>query len=276
MNISSKALPLFFILISNALYAGNAYQCSTTLPVDSLHNRSGWYVGHYTPETGSYSASIGSTQTLQVNADALINTAVSPHIWAQQASGGGQARLPSGSINLSLPNEASVSSNLVGLNTIAPSWQNGPGDTQWPQATVQGAMHALIIQRNHLKRNAGSARRSHAISFAQEYFEYRLVGSSDNTVDGVNRGQLLLNGQALEVELITEYLAPAGWGDNDYCWRLFNNNNGYKGFEVQMRPVLYVLGQNLSLIGDIPDIAGDYTGTIELAYDALPTSRPVY
>lgn len=276
MKIAATVLAFALFTIAQHTQAGNAYQCAPTTPVDSLHNRSGWYIGEYTPQTGSYSGTIGSSQSLQVNASALINTAVAPHQWAKLANGDGTAKLSTGSVNLSSGTNPTVNANLVGLNTLAPPWQTGAGDTQWPPSVHFGAMHALIIQRNHLKGGAGSARRSHALNFAQDYLEYRLVNSTDTTVDGTNRGQLILGGETLEVEVVTEYIAPDGWGDNDYCWRLFNNNNGFKGFEVQMRPVVYILGQNLSLIADIPDIAGEYTGQIELAYDALPTSRPVY
>lgn len=276
MKYAAPLLTLALLATAQYAAAGNAYQCPPTIPVDSLHNRSGWYIGEYTPQTGSYSATIGSTQTLQINASALINTTISPHQWTQLSNGNGTGTLATGSIDLSASLNPTVNANLIGLNTIAPSWQTGTGDTQWPPSTQSGAMHALIIQRNHLQKSAGSARRSHALNFAQDYLEYRLVNSTDTTVDGTSRGQLVLGGETLEVEIVTEYMAPDGWGDNDYCSRLFNNNNGYKGFEVQMRPVVYILGQNLSLIADIPDIAGEYTGQIELAYDALPTSRPVY
>lgn len=276
--MKTAAACIAFALLTTTQYAqaGNAYQCDPTTPVDSLHNRSGWYIGEFTPQTGSYSGTIGSSQSLQVSANALINTAVAPHQWTQLANGDGTATLATGQVNLSSGITPTVNANLVGLNTQAPPWQTGAGDTQWPPSVQQGAMHGLIIQRNHLKSSAGSARRSHALDFARDYLEYRLVNSTDTTVDGTSRGQLVLGGETLEVEIVTEYLAPDGWGDNDYCWRLFNNNNGFKGFEVQLRPVVYILGQNLSLIADIPDIAGEYTGQIELAYDALPTSRPVY
>lgn len=276
MKHVASLLTLALLATAQQAVAGNAYQCTPTTPVDSLHNRSGWYIGEFTPQTGSYSATIGSTQRLQINADALINTTINPHQWTQLSNGDGTATLATGTVDLSAGLNSTVNANLTGLNTLAPSWQIGSGDTQWPPSTRSGAMHALIIQRNHLKSSANSARRSHALNFVQDYLEYRLVNSTDTTVDGISRGQLVLGGETLEVEIVTEYLAPNGWGDNDYCWRLFNNNNGFKGFEVHMRPVVHILGQNLSLIADIPDIAGDYTGQIELAYDALPTNRPVY
>lgn len=276
MNTIRAALCLAAALQAGTALAGDAYRCPATQPVDSLHNRSGWYVGQYAPQTGSYAGAVGSSTTLRVRADALLNTSVGGHGWNQQASGDAQATLATSSVELDFQQQANVGATLTTLNTAAPTWATGAQDTQWPAASVQGAMHALIIQRNHLRASAGTARRSHALRYARDFFEYRLAGSSDSTVDGRNRGQLQLGSETLEVELVTEYLAPPGWGNNDYCWRLFANRHGYKGFEVQLRPVLYVLGRNLNLIGDMPDIAGDYSGRIELAYDALPSRRPVY
>ncbi len=256
--------------------AGNAYQCPNTLPVDSLHNRSGWYVGHYTPETGSYAGTVGSVQTLDIQASSLIDHTATAHTWLHNGSGDSVAILPSGTVNLSLPLGATANHTLTGLNTVAPAWSNTSAQTQWPPSPSTGAMHALIIQRNHLRSSAGSARRSHAIAFARDYFEYRFQNSTDTTVDGVSRGQLRSGSAVLDVEVVTTYSAPNGWGNDDYCWRLFNNNNGYKGFEVQMRPVVYVLGRNHSLAANMPDISGEYSGTLELSYDNLPSSRPVY
>ena len=276
MKHAASLLTLALLATTQYAVAADAYQCPSTVPVDSLHNRSGWYIGEYTPQTGSYNATIGSTQSIEINASALINTTINSLQWTQLANGNGTATLATGSIDLSTGLSPTVNANLAGLNTLAPSWRTGSGDTQWPTSAPQGAMHAIIIQRNHLRSSANSARRSHALNYAQDYLEYRVAGSTDSTIDGINRGELVLGGETLEVEIITEYFAPDGWGDNDFCWRLFNNNNSFRGFEVQMRPVVYILGQNLSLIANIPDIAGEYTGQIELAYDALSTSRPVY
>lgn len=268
--------PVLTLLVSQACFAGDAYQCPATSPIDAQHNRSGWYVGHYTPQTGSYVGAVGSTQTLSIKADSLVDTASAPHVWSQQANGDAGARLATGSVTISAPQADNLSSNLTGLNTVAPPWKSGAGTTEWPPATQQGALHAVIIQRNHMTAGAGSARRSHALSFAARYMEYRIAGSTDNVFDGISTGQLQLGGETLDVEIVTEYLVPGGWGDNDYCWRLFNNNNGFKGFEVQLRPIVHVLGRNLSLINNIPDIAGDYTGTIELSYGDISNSRYNY
>jgi|GEM_PF-3121058 len=279
MNMQTKSTIstlLLLVLASPSGMAANAYQCPSTTPVDSQHNRSGWYIGHYTPQSGSYAGSIATTQNLSIKADALINTASTAHQWSQSANGNASAKLATGSITMSAPYSNNVSSNLNGLNSVSPAWRSGPGETQWPAAVAQGAMHSIITQRNHLKSSANQARQSHAMNFVRANFEYRQVGSTDNVVDGVSQGQLLSGGELLDIEITTEYLTPDGWGNNDYCWRLFNNNNGMKGFEIQVRPVVHVLGQNLSLIENIPDIAGEYEGTIELAYDNLPSSRPVY
>ncbi len=276
MKLQRAALGIIVTLATQSGMAGNAYQCPATVPVDSLHNRSGWYVGEYTPETGSYSATIGSTQTITISSGALVDTASSPHTWSEDLLGNGEAVLSTGSVNFSQPSITSINTALTGLDTQSLLWSNDSSQTRWPAASYSGAMHALIIQRNHLKSSAGTARRSDALNYAQDYLEYRLVGSTDTVVDGVSQGQLTFGTETLDVEIVTEYFAPDGWGDNDYCWRLFNNNNGFKGFEVQIRPVIYILGEDHSQIANLPDLSGDYIGTLELAYDALSTSRPVY
>lgn len=256
--------------------AGNAYQCPNTLPVESLYNRSGWYIGQHSPETGSYAGTVGSMETLSIQANNLIDTAGTAHTWIQSGSGDSTGVLATGTVNLSMPATTTNYNTALSLDTVAPLWSSSSAQTQWPPTPSTGAMHALIMQRNFLKQSAGSTRRSDALNFARDNFEYRVRGSSDTTVDGINRGHLMLDGTALDIEIITEYRAPPGWGDNDYCWRLFNNRNGYKGFEVQLRPIVYVLGKDHSLAASMPDTAGEFEGTIELAYDTLPGSRPVY
>lgn len=270
-----KALMLAALLASHQSATASTYRCPHTVPIDSQHNRSGWYVGAYTPESGSYTNSISSTQTLQIKANTLFNSTSAPFLWSQQSNGNASATLPTGTTTLSTPIGSTTPASLVGLDAQSPGLQNNSSQSQWP-ATLQGALHALIIQRNHLKAPTSQSRSSHAIAFAKDHMEYRLAGSSDTVVDGVNRGQLVSATETLEVEIITEYFAPSGRGDKDYCKHLFNNQKSTKGFEVQMRPIIYVLGKNLSLLSTMPDQAGDYSGQIELSYDALPNYRPVY
>ncbi len=272
----AASLVIASCLCSQGAVAGNAYQCPNTVPLESLYNRSGWYIGQHSPETGSYAGTIDSTATLSIQASNLIDESGTAHTWIHSTNGDAAGALPTGTVNLSMPLGTANYSAALSLDTIAPLWSTSSAQSQWPPTPSTGTMHALIVQRNFLRRSAGTTRRSDAMDFTQDHFEYRIQGSSDTTVDGVNRGQLTLGGATLDVEVVTEYRAPAGWGDNDYCWRLFNSNNGFKGFEIQLRPIVYVLGRDHSLAANMPDVAGEFQGTLELAYDSLPGSRPVY
>jgi len=270
MNRSLLSLTVLTIVQSTSVYA---YRCPATVPVDAQHNRNGWYIGAYTPQTGSYAGTINSVRFLTLDADTLLQEDTANSNWS--TSGDGALALSSGVTNVSVANVTQFTGNLVGLETRAPEWQR---DLQvaWPEANPHGAMHSIITQDNQLRFLGFIARSNDAMRFVRSHFEYRLAGSTDNEIDGRNLSQLQVDGETFSIEVVTEYFAPPGRGNTDDCTRLFHNRGRYKGYEIQLRPVVYAYGSNSGGTMLLSQLTENLQFTLQLDYDALPTNRPLF